>query len=223
MPKTSTPKVKALMHRINVQNAAKNHRKFIFSARYVMAHAPRPCVNGRSVNAKPHTWPKQPGLTGGRTLSSQEVMEITVKAITRANPNRTDLQYSVETFLHAIKPYFPNGIVINSDWANFRKRNCSDPKCIEVADEFERWVTNWYNDIEAELAMMYLNVGDKAGAQYFKVLERRFRTNWSQSLQVNSKSEVKADVKADVKSKVDATVNFNFSVAESNRVPPVGG
>lgn len=222
MPKNTSPKVKALMHRFSVQNANKAHRKFILSVKYVMAHCPRPCVNLRSISAKPHTWPKQVALTGGRTLSPQEVMDITVKAITRANPNRTDLQYSVQTFLKALKPYLPSGILINSDWANLRIRQ-TDPKCIEVADEFEEWVTGWYNDVEAELASMYLNAGDRNGAQYFKVLERRFRANWSQSFQVNSKSEVKADVKADVKSKVDATVNFNFSVAESNRVPPVGG
>lgn len=65
-----------------------------------------------------------------------------------------------------------------------------------------------------------MTVGEKSGAQYLKVLERRFRDHFAANLNVTSKTEMKAEVKEEVKATVDGSVNFNFTVAESGRSIP---
>jgi len=202
-------------------NAAKQHRKFILSARYLMTHMPEPVVASRSAHANPHNWPKQIGLTVGRTISALEVQELTMRMIVNANQRRSDLQESCQTFLKAVKPSLPPSLTINSDWSNFRKRNCSDPKVDAVANELEEFAIEYFKKIEAQLASLYLNVGDRNGAQYLKVLERRFRENWN----VNSGMFAKANLtmesnKTEGEEKETNSITFEFTTVEANRETP---
>jgi len=196
--------------------ATKNHRKFIMSARYIMKNMPRPVVVSRSAHANAHVWPKQIGVTVGRTISSQEVHEMTTRMIVNANQNRTDLQMSCQTFLKAIKPFLPPSLTINTDWSNYRKRNCSDPTCIKVADELEEFAKDYFSDIESQLASLYLNVGDKTGAQYLKVLERRFREHWNTGSQMNLSASIsKKEQSEETEPEKDTTITFNFEVVQT--------
>ena len=202
--------------------AAKNHRKFIMSARYLMKHMPEPVVTYRSANANSHQWVKQVGLTVGRTLSALDVQDLTMRMIVNANQMRTDLQASCQTFLKAVKPYLPPSLMISCDWSNFRKRSCSDPKVAEVADELEDFAADYFKKIESQLACLYLNVGDRNGAQYLKVLERRFRENWNVNAGMYSKVEVKTEKEAEGKEKEANVVTFEFTTVESHREAPNG-
>lgn len=219
MPKVTSPKVKALMKKLSDENAAKHHRKFIASVNYVMKHWPDPCTNLRSVYAKDCKLPRVVGLTGGKDLKAMDIFDFTMKMIVNANPTRADLNYSVRTFLRSIKGYMPEGLCISDDWSNFKARR-TDPEVLDTANKFEEWVTEYYNKIESQLLGFYMTIGDRSGAQYIKVLERRFRDHFAANLNVTSKSEVKAEVKEEVKATVDGSVNFNFTVAESGRSIP---
>ena len=202
-------------------NAAKAHRKFILSARYLMKYMPEPVVVSRSAHAIAHSWPKQIGLTVGRTISALDVQDLTMRMIVNANQRRTDLQESCQTFLKAVKPSLPPSLTINSDWSNFRKRYCTDPKVEEVANELEDFAIEYFRKIEAQLASLYLNVGDRNGAQYLKVLERRFRENWN----VNSGMYAKVNVTNEKateegEEKETNSITFEFNTVEANRETP---
>lgn len=200
--------------------AAKNHRRFIYSARYLMKNMPKPVVTLRSAFANQHQWPAQPGLTKGRTISAQEVHELTIRMIVNAQQNRTDLQMSCQTFLKAVKPYLPPSLCLNSDWANFRSRNCSDPKVDEVAKDLEDFAKEYFVSIETQLASLYLTVGDKVGAQYLKILERRFRETWGtgtpSTVRFNATvGQNKTDVEEEEDKPKDTSVTFNFEVVQT--------
>lgn len=200
--------------------ADKNHRKFILSAAYIMKNMPSPAVINRAGMAKPHTFPAQPGLCSSRDLTAIEVHAMTMAMIVNAPTNRTDLQYSCQTFLKAIKPYLPVGVVVNSDWANFRTRNCTEPTCIKVADALEEYAKDYFGCIEASLASLYLSTGDRSGAQFIKVLERRFRDHWnaSNSSSINLSAAIggKKSEEEDEEQAVPPAVSFNFEVVTRN-------
>ena len=221
MPKTSTPKVKAMMARMTALHAEKQYRKFVMSANYVMKYWPGPCTNLKSVLAKNCVLPKVVGLTGGKTLSVMEIFDFTMRLIV-ANPPRPDQDFKAKGFIKAIRDFLPTGLYINPDWNNFKTRakEANETKALEVIDAFEEWIVNYYNQIESQMLGLYMTVGEKSGAQYLKVLERRFRDHFAANLNVTSKTEMKAEVKEEVKATVDGSVNFNFNVADSGRSIP---
>lgn len=222
-PNNKYPKKTEAAAKATKAMADKNHRRFIMSAKYVMKYMPNPVVVARSVYAKAHQWPKQVGLTAGRLISAQEVHELTTRMIVNANPNRTDLQMSCTTFLKALKPFLPPSILISTDWANFRNKYCSDPDVEKVAEELEEFAKEYFMAIESQLASMYLNVGDKSGAQYLKVLERRFREHWNTNSTFNvSASMTKKETPEDSEPEKDTTITFNFSVVGSPDQPTEG-
>jgi len=201
--------------------ASKNHRRFIYCARYLMKNMPEPVVTARSALYNQHFWPSQVGVTKGRTISAMDVQELTMRMIVGANPKRMDQQFCCQTFLKALKPYLPPSVTLNSDWSNFRNRNCSDPKVNEVADELEEFAEDYFRKIESQLAVLYLNVGDRNGAQYLKVLERRFRENWNLNAGMYAKLDLKTEKKEEGEVPVETnTVTFEFTTVESNREIP---
>lgn len=222
MPKNTSPKVKALMAKFTKDNADKAHAKLIRSIKYIMKYWPAPCVSLRSYPMAKIELPREVALTGGRTLTAKDAYDFTMRIITMGNNYRSDLQYSVQTFLKAIKPWMPSGLCINSDWANCKNRK-TDKSVLEAIDEFEGWVEDYFNTIESQLAGLYLHVGDRQGSAFMKVLEKRFRDHWNTtqpSVRFNAKAEVPSSSE-DTEDQKTTTVTFNFEtvLADENDKP----
>ena len=221
-PNNPYPKKTEAAAKATAAMARKNHHKFIYSCRYVMKNMPSPCLSTRSVEYQPHVFPKQVGLVSKeRQLSSRDVLMLTMSIVTRnGNHTNTWQKYAyVQSFLKALKPYLPDGVRINSDWANLRTYNCSDPKMDEMAREFEEFVDQYMHDIETKLAMLYVELGDKSGKQYLEVLQRKFRiSGWNLNpttvrfnASVNQKENPTEAEDTEEKPK-DTSVTFNFEV-----------
>lgn len=198
-------------------NAEKMHRKTIQSVNYIMKHWPMPCTNLRSIYARPCDLPKVVGLTTGRALSATDIYEFTMKIIA-SGQTRADLQYSTQTFLRCVKPYMPDGLCINADWANSKSRK-SNPEVLKALDDLEKWVEEYYAEIESQLLGFYLTIGERTGGQFMKVLERRFREHWNLN-NGGTRFEASASIKQDKEATDEPDdkpneVIFNFSVVQS--------
>lgn len=221
MPVNTSPKVKSLMHRFSVENAAKVNAKTVKSLNYLMKNWPDPCVNLNLYPVKEVTLPKVVALTGGRKLSVGDIYSFTMRIISMGNQHRPDFQYSAQTFLKAVKPFLPSGLLINSDWANTKNRK-KDPEVLEAMLQFEEWVSDYCTNIEAGLVGLYLATGDRNGAAYIKVLEKRFRANWntnSTALRFEGRTEVAEGNKSNDEKPKTTAVSFVFETVPSV-VPP---
>lgn len=200
--------------------ASKIHRKVYLSLRYIMTHMPDPCLEPRSVTCRDYVWPAQPGLTKGRKLSGSDRIMLTMSIVTRnGNPTNNWQKYAYpQSFLKALKPYLPEGLLVNADWDNWTERAGASSDLKDIAAEFEEFVDNYMNKIETLLAASYIQCGDKNGKAYLEILARKFRlTGWATTpatVRFNAKTEVPNS--SEEEDKKPTTVTFNFETVLPN-------
>lgn len=214
MPKVTSPKVKALMAKFTKQNADKAHRKAIVSLRYIRKYFPPPVMPGKNSCISTYKFPKVVGVTGGRTLTRFELEDITALALTSTQPANND---GVAIFARRIRKYLPDAILFSPEWFNNEKRIVDETVRQEV--ELTRiWFEDYMADLESIFTRFYLAIGERTGAQYLKVLERRFRKNWNVS---SSNLSVKASMAETANEEEERikNVTFNFEVVTGGDTP----
>lgn len=213
-------KTKAALNASRVA-AAKTHRKVYLSLRYIITHMPEPCLEPRSITCREYIWPAQPGLTKGRKISGSDRIMLTMSIVTR-NGNLTNSwqKYAYpQSFLKALKPYLPDGLLVNSDWDNWKDRAGSTDDMKGIAVEFEEFVNDYMNKIETLLAASYIQCGDRNGKAYLEILARKFRiSGWNTNpttVRFNAKAEVPSNSE-DTEDQKATTVTFNFETVLPN-------
>lgn len=213
--------------RLNMLSAKQKHcdkcnRKLINSLKYISEHMPEPVFPGKTLASNGHVWPKVTALTGGRTLTHDEMEDLTLRLITG---NIAGRPMGVHSFVVRLKPFLPSSITLNPNWFDYEDR-LKDPKAHEAIAAFREWYEEYMGNIEAELLKYYMMHGDKFGKQYLTVLERRFRANWAvgstayqAKLTVNNSEQTEGSAEGEEKAKGNK-IEFIFTTVEAQREVP---
>lgn len=173
--KRDPEKIKANMMAAQAKHCAKQNRKLVNSLRYIQANMPEPQFPGKTNGPAEHVWPKVTALTGGRTITRDQVEDLTLRLIAG---NQSGRPTGIHSFVVRLRPFLPSSIVLNPNWFDWEDRY-KDPKAHEAIAEFREWYEMYMSNLEAELLKYYMMHGEKFGKQYLTVLERRFRANWA--------------------------------------------
>lgn len=156
--------------------ADKSNKLMVMRLKYIMANMPPPVFLFKQYGAQAYTFPVRVGLTRGKTISSTDRVNMTVSLLT-IKDNSCSMD-GPAAFASRIKPYFPDGVVPNKDlW--YHRARLTNEEVKSALEEFDEFYQDYKSQCETLLTTLYLNTGDKAGSQYLKVLERRFRDNWA--------------------------------------------
>lgn len=213
-------KLRQNINAARAKHCAKQNRKLINSLKYISEHMPEPMFPGKTVGPANHVWPKVTALTGGRTLSREEVENLTLRLITAYECGRP---MGIHAFAVRLKPFLPSSITLNPNWFDTEDR-LQDEKAHEAIQCFREWYNEYMGNIESELLKYYMMHGEKFGKQYLTVLERRFRSNWAvNSVAYQTKVAIATESKpTEEEGTTEKTnkVEFVFTTIDPNREVP---
>lgn len=186
---------------------AKRTTSIIRSIHYIIKHTPKPVFQYRQANARDHVFPPEIGLTKGRTMTVDERIHFTMEWLITPSeiPHQTNT-VGVWSFLKCILKYMPQDLKLKPHCPN--RETCTEAT-LKAYDELYEWFEDYKRSVELELAMFYMNTGEKNGSHWLKVLERRFKNRWSVTPERNIKlSASVSDNKSEEKD--DKTIVFQF-------------